>query len=465
MNIVWQPQKKQEEFQARNEYEVLYGGSAGGGKSDALLCEALRQVDKKEYRALILRKTVPQLRELIDRSQTLYSKAFSDAVYKSMEHVWQFSSGAKIYFGSMHHQTDRFAYQGRRFDFIAFDELTHFTAEEYFYMFSRNRPSAPNMRIYIRATANPGGIGHSWVKNRFIDPAPPLTPIKSELNIVLPNGESQTKIRERIFVPSTVFDNKALMQNAPNYIASLAMLPEAERKALLYGDWNSFSGQVFSELKTNITNGIGSHVIEKRSFPPNLPVYRSFDFGFSKPFAVAWFIVQNNIIYNVYEYYGSQNANNVGIKLNPEQIANNIRQIETSHPLLKNRQVIGIADPSIFDESRGKSIAQMMEQSPNFIYFIRGDNTRLAGKMQVHKYLKFDKNNKPSIYFFKTCTNMLRTLQNLIYSESNVEDVDTSVEDHMYDCLRYFLMYWRKSGEIKSQSSNILCKELDIVLN
>ena len=222
---------------------MLYGGAAGGGKSDALLTEALRQVHKKEYRALLLRKTVPQLRELIDRSQALYPLCFPQVQYKTMEHVWIFPSGAKIYFGSMHHENDRFQYQGRRFDYIAFDELTHFSSEEYFYMFSRNRPGAPGMRNYIRATANPGGIGHGWVKERFIDPAPPMTRIPSVLHIAAPDGREKILHRERIFVPSSVFDNAALMRNVPMYISSLAMLPEAEKQALLYGNWNSFQGQ------------------------------------------------------------------------------------------------------------------------------------------------------------------------------------------------------------------------------
>ena len=127
----------------RPEPEALYGGAAGGGKSDALVIEALRQVHIPHYRALILRKTYPQLSDLVDKSQSYYRRAFPEAQYNATSHVWVFPSGAKIYFGSMQYTKDRTNYQGKAFDFIGFDELTHFEWEEYSYMMSRNRPTAP----------------------------------------------------------------------------------------------------------------------------------------------------------------------------------------------------------------------------------------------------------------------------------------------------------------------------------
>ena len=171
--VIWRPQPRQAEFMRRLEDEALYGGAAGGGKSDCALAEALRQVSIPHYRGLILRKTYPQLSELIDRSHEIYSGACADAVYNESKHVWMFPSGAKIYFGSLAHTEDRYNYQGKRYDFIDFDELTQFTFDEYSYLFSRNRPNGAGTRCYIRAQANPGGIGHGWVKERFITPAPP----------------------------------------------------------------------------------------------------------------------------------------------------------------------------------------------------------------------------------------------------------------------------------------------------
>ena len=158
--VVWRPQPRQAEFMSRPEPEALYGGAAGGGKSDALVIEALRQVHIPHYRALILRKTYPQLSDLVDKSQVYYHRAFPQAQYNATAHVWNFPSGAKIYFGSMQYTKDRTNYQGKAFDFIGFDELTHFEWEEYSYMMSRNRPTGPGTRVYMRATTNPGGIGH-----------------------------------------------------------------------------------------------------------------------------------------------------------------------------------------------------------------------------------------------------------------------------------------------------------------
>lgn len=443
-NIVWQPQPKQAAFMARPEYECLYGGAAGGGKSDALLAEALRQVHIPHYRAIIFRKTYPQLSELIDRSRAIYGPAFPRARYNQTEHCWTFPSGAKIYFGSMQYTKDRVNYQGKRYDFIAFDELTHFTWDEYSYMFSRNRPSGPGTRVYMRASTNPGGIGHGWVKDRFITAAPPLTPVEDQYEVPDPSGKVISLRRRRIFVPSTVFDNQALLRNDPNYLANLAMLPEAERNALLYGSWDSFDGQVFREWRNDpqhYDDQRWTHVIDPFPIPRHWRIYRGFDFGYAKPFAVGWFAVdEDGRLYHIKEYYGCTGAPNTGVKLNPVEIAAGIRKMEAEDPMLKGKQIVGIADPSIFDESRGESVARMMQRPPNFIYWQGGDNTRLAGKMQFHYRLAFDGDGLPMFQVFNTCKHFIRTIPTLVYDDSKVEDINTEQEDHIYDMCRYVMM-------------------------
>ncbi len=465
MNKIWTPQEKQKIFMERPEYECLYGGAAGGGKSDALLAEALRQVHIPHYTAIIFRKTVPQLSELIDRSKVIYSAAFSGATYNTSEHCWRFPSGAKIYFGSMQHSKDRFNYQGRRYDFIAFDELTHFTFEEYSYLFSRNRPSGEGTRVYIRATANPGGVGHAWVKERFITAAPPMTPISEEYKVTSPEGKVLTLKRKRIFVPSSVFDNKILLKNDPDYLANLAMLPEAEKNALLYGSWDSFDGQVFTEWRNDPEHYDDmrfSHVVEPFRVPKDWPIYRGFDFGYTKPFSVGWYAKDfDGRLFRIREFYGCDGVPNSGLRLEPAQIAERIKEIEEDDPNLRGRNIIGVADPSIFDGSRGRSVAEVMEKSG--VYFRGGDNARIAGKMQFHYRFAFDGSGVPMFYVFKTCKHFIRTIPALNYSVSNVEDIDTSAEDHIYDECRYVFMHTpikarqnfvRKSSEFSPLSSN-----------
>ncbi len=439
-NVVWQPQPRQTEFMRRPEDEALYGGAAGGGKSEALVIEALRQVHISHYRGLIIRKTYPELSELIDKSRLYYSRAYPKAKYNESKHQWTFPSGATITFGQLQNTADMYKYQGRAFDFIAFDELTHFTYEQYRYLKSRNRPNGPGTRVYMRATANPGGVGHGWVKERFIVPAPPMTPITEEVQYKTPEGETITAAQTRIFVPAAVFDNKILMQNDPQYAARLASLPEADKKALLYGDWDSFSGQVFTEWR-NAPNPdrTYTHVIEPFAIPKSWRIYRGFDFGYSRPFSVGWYAVDHdNRLYRIRELYGCTGTPNEGVKWEPAKIAREIRQIEQDDPNLKRRTVHGIADPSIFDESRGESVAQMMEREG--VYFDKADNKRIPGKMQLHNRLTFDGNGFPMLYVFDTCKHFIRTIPALVYDETNVEDIDTDTEDHIYDECRYICM-------------------------
>lgn len=466
MNVIWKPQAKQAQFMSRPEYECLYGGAAGGGKSDALLVEALRQTDNPNYRALILRKTYPQLGELIDRSQSLYPLCFPRARYNDSKYVWIFPSGAKIYFGAMQHSKDRTNYQGKRYDFIAFDELTHFTWDEYSYMFSRNRPSkkptsAKKTRVYIRATANPGGIGHGWVKERFISAAPPMTPIRQSVQVRMPDGSMATMTQERIFVPATVFDNDILLRDDPQYLARLALLPEKERNALLYGDWDTFEGQYFTDFKiapdvdAAKRAGIMADEQELRGshrwchvIPPfdlnsgarkGWKIIRSYDFGYARPFSCAWWAVDyDGVIYRILELYGCTSNPNEGVKWTPDKQFREISRLEQSHPWLKGREISGVADPAIWDASRGESIAETAMRYG--IYFTPGDHQRIPGWMQCHYRLQFDERGYARCYIFDTCKAFIRTIPLMMYDPIKVEDLDSKLEDHVADEWRYLCM-------------------------
>lgn len=456
--VVWSPQPRQAEFMRRLEDEALYGGAAGGGKSDCALAEALRQIHIPHYRGLILRKTYPQLSELIDRSYSIYSSFCPSAEYNESKHFWRFPSGAKIYFGSLAHENDRYNYQGKRYDFIDFDELTQFTFDEYSYLFSRNRPSGAGTRCYMRAQANPGGIGHGWVKQRFITPAPPMTTIWETVKIRFPDGSEQQRKKSRIFVPSTVFDNKILLENDPDYLTRLASLPEAERAALLYGDWDGFSGQVFTEWKNDpdaYADRSFTHVISPFRIPPTWRVYRGFDWGYSRPFSVGWYAEDTDgVLYRIRELYGCTNTPNQGVRWDAAHIADEIRRIEREDDNLRGKSIYGVADPAIYQKNGGESIGDIMHRRG--VYWDKADNSRISGKQQIHDRLAFDSEGKPRLYVFSTCRQFIRTFPCLVYDSTDVEDVDTSGEDHIYDELRYVCMARPVPSRCKIETPHIL---------
>lgn len=442
MNIIWRPQPKQAVFMRRGEDEALYGGAAGGGKSDAIVAEALRQVHIPHYKGLILRKTYPQLAELVDKTLNYYTRAFPRAKYNESKHVWTFPSGAKIYFGSMQHTKDKLRYQGQAYDYIAFDELTHFTFEEYSYLFSRNRPNGPGTRCYIRATANPGGIGHGWVKERFIIPAPPMTTIWETVKIRFPDGREEDRRKSRIYVPATVFDNPKMLENNPDYLTSLASMPEAEKQALLYGNWDTFAGQVFTEWRNDpdhYHDRLNTHVIQPFMVPKEWRVLCAMDWGYSRPFSIGWYAFdREGTMYRIREFYGCTKTPNDGVRWEASRVAKEMRRIESEDPNLKDREIVRVADPAIWASQGTESIERIFRKEG--VYFQKAVNDRLNGKMQVHNRLAFDERGKPMLQVFNTCRHFIRTIPALVYDQANVEDVDTDNEDHIYDELRYACM-------------------------
>lgn len=428
---------------SRFEDEALYGGAAGGGKSDALVMEATRQVNIPYYRGLIVRRTFPQLEDLIGKTLRLYPQAFPGAKYNDSKHVWHFPSGAVIIFGSIQHLKDKYNYQGKPYDFIGFDELTQFPYELYDYLaHSRNRPNGPGTRVYSRATANPGGVGHGWVKDTFVTAGPPLKTLWTKVRVTGPDGKPRTKHVSRIFVPSTVFDNQALMDNDPDYIFRLGSLPEADRKALLYGDWDSFSGQVFTEWRNDpehYEDRRYTHVIAPFRVPDSWAIWRSMDWGYTRPFSVAWYAVDHDRrLYRIRELYGCTGKPNEGVQWPPDKLADEIVRIEREDPNLKGKIIRGIADPAIFADSGNESVAVSMLRRG--VRWSPGNHDRLNGKMQIHNRLNFDGQGRPMLYIFSTSKHLIRTLPSLVYSETDVEDVDTDGEDHIYDELRYLCM-------------------------
>lgn len=420
----------QKQFMDAEADEVLFGGAAGGGKSYGQLADALVYALKYPgSRQLILRRTFPELEHSIifTSLQFFPTKA---AKYRAANHTWEFCNKSLIEFGYLAAEKDVLRYQGAEYDVVRFDELTHFTEEQYTYLLSRIR-GVNTYPKQMKSSTNPGGIGHAWVKRRFIDGAEP-----GELHRDAATGMS------RIFIPSFVQDNVFLMRADKDYQKRLELLPEAEKKALLYGQWDIFDGQVFAEWR-NDPRGYKtrrwSHVIAPFAIPKHWRRFRTFDFGYAKPFAVSWFAVdEDGRAYNYRELYGCTGTPDTGVRWTAQKIAKAIREIEAREE--QGQTICGYADPAIWNAtgSAEGSIAEMMERAG--VYFEKGKNNRLAGKMQVHYRLAFDDEGIPMLYVFDTCKHMIRTLPQLRYDPVNPEDVDTRQEDHLYDAMKYFLM-------------------------
>ena len=206
-----------------------------------------------------------------------------------------------------------------------------------------------------------------------------------------------------------------------------------------------------------------THVIEPFPIPEHWKIWRGYDFGFSKPFSVGWYAAdERGRLYRIKELYGCTGTPNEGLRNDPMEQARMIREAEENDPLLKGRVILGVADPAIFDESRGESIADMQEKSPNFLHWMPGDHTRLAGKMQFHYRLAFGEDGRPMLQVFNTCKHFIRTIPNLVYDESNVEDIDTTQEDHIYDECRYVLMENPISAAKHTQPPPMLDDPLDM---
>lgn len=384
------------------------------------------------YRALILRKTNPQLSELIDRSKEIYLPAFPNAKYNHSQKCWIFPSGAKIYFGSIQYSGDVIKFQGKAFQYIGFDELTHFLESEYMYLFSRCRARGPGLRCYIRASANPGGIGHYWVKKRFIDNGG-FNTVKENINITNPDtNEKMLVSRNRIFIPSNVMDNKILMENDPNYLANLASLPEKEKQALLYGNWDSFEGNYFSEFSQSL------HVIKPAAFNFKKK-WLAVDYGFDMLSILKMGLTHDGHLIVTNEICKpnltiSQAAEEIKSLLDDE-----VQYITISPDLFHNRK-----------QDTGKSGEQILKEC-GLRNLRAANNDRVPGWRAVREYLKpYEEDGimKSKLKIFSTCSELIRCLPMLQHDEHNSEDASSKPHSitHAPEALRYGVMSINNQG-------------------
>ena len=429
--IVFKPNTgPQSDFLASPEEDVLYGGAAGGGKSYALLADLLRYADNGSHRALLLRRTIAELTELIDKSRQFYPQAFPGAVFKESKSMWVFPSGATALFSYLDKDSDVTRYQGQSFSWIGIDEITHYpTPYVWEYLRSRLRTTDKNIVPYMRCTANPGGIGGWWVKKMYIDPSPPNTRFvatdidtKRELRYPDNHPKAGKALFHRRFIPARLTDNPFLMRSG-EYEAMLMSLPETERKRLLEGDWDVAEGAAFPEFQRSV------HVVDPIEIPRSWNRIRAADYGYSSPSCVLWGAIDwDGVIWIYRELYVTKHTS--------DALANVIIELEKDDPKL----MLSVLDSSCWNKTGlGPSIAETMIQRG--VRWIPADRERVAGKIAIHRRLQLDPvTNEPRLKIFKTCTNLVRTLPTIPLSKINSEDVDTKAEDHAYDALRYMVM-------------------------
>lgn len=428
--IDYQPTPKQLVFHTTRANEVLYGGAAGGGKSKAIVMDALARCLKYPgTHAYLFRRTYTELEDtLIKEAKSSYPKAI--AHYNVGRHDMELINGSACHFRHCASVQDMYNYAGAEIHWLYIDELTSFEREIYDFLKTRLRAKKSlGIEPVVRCASNPGNIGHSWVKSMFVDAGP-------YLSLVTHIEESKTLGRKKRFttqyIPALATDNPYITDD---YIFELERKPKALREALLMGHWDSFEGQVFTEwvnLPEHYEDRIGTHVISPFTIPPNWPRYMVFDHGYSKPFACLWFAVDSyGRAYAYREWYGFDGTPNKGLYMTPRAIARGILEREQEEAQA-GIAVDHIADPAIFDRSRGDSVADQMRDLGTGlgVVFRKGDNQRMAGLMQVHERLAFGQDGKPMMYFFDTCHEVIRTLPSLPYSLVKTEDVDTDAEDH-----------------------------------
>jgi len=425
----------QTEFLAASEQEVLYGGAAGGGKSFGLLADPMRYFHNPNFNGLILRRTNDELRELIWKSQELYPKAFPGAKWAEKKSQWTLPSGAKLWLTYLEREDDVRRYQGLAFSYIAFDELTqHPTPFAWDYMRSRLRTTDPDLPIFMRATTNPGGAGHGWVKQMFIDPAPAnqafvATDLSSGEPLEYPEGHEKAgqPLFSRRFIPASLTDNPYLMEGG-QYEANLLSLPENQRRQLLEGDWAVADGAAFPEFRQSV------HVVEPFDIPDNWVRFRSADYGYSSWSAIHWYAIdpafETLIVYREL-YLSKHTGKDLGRAVLDAEMGDSIKFGILDSSCWHNRGQIG---PSIAEE--------MITMGCRWRPSDRTAGARVAGKNQLHERLKVDEETgHPGIVFFNTCRQIIADLPVIPSCPKGSDDIDQRyASDHTYDSLRYGLM-------------------------
>jgi hypothetical protein len=475
VEATWAPQDgSQDLFLRCPVFEVLFTGTRGPGKTDALLMDFAKNVGKgykEEWRGILFRRTYPELSDVIDKSKKWFSKIFPRAKFNESKNFWLFPDGEKLFFRHFERPADYYSYHGHAYPWIAWEELTTWPDDKcYKSMMSCARSTIVGVPITVRATTNPYGIGHNWVKSRFRLPVPPN---KKVGKIIYDSVDQDDKPEPpRVAIHGDLNENKILLHSNPDYIDRIraSARNNSELQAWLYGSWDIVAGGMFDDIWCDYRDKI---IVPRFEIPKTWRIDRSFDWGSSKPFSVGWWAVSdggdvllpNNKVmstmkgdlFRINEWYGWSGTPNEGTKMLVDEIAKGILKREKSWGMDKGRVVAGPADSSIFDEENGNCIATDFQNLG--IYWEKADKkpgSRKQGWEQVRKRLKATYNNgapreEAGLFIFDHCTQWTRTVPCLPRDDKDIDDVDTEAEDHIGDDTRYRVRF--ESREIIQSKS------------
>jgi hypothetical protein len=435
-SIYWKPLAgSQTSFLTCPFYEVLFDGTRGNGKTEALLMSFAKGVGRgwgTGYRGVLFRCEYKELEDVVVKSKRLFFTLFPTARFlnSKSDYKWIFPDGEELLLRAAKTDDDYWSYHGHEYAWLGFEELTNWaTPDFYFSMHScvRNTTNSDIPRM-IRATTNPYGLGHHWVKARFIEPAPAKTP----------HGEFG---REICRIQGHLKENSVLLEKDPYYIKTLESIENPnKKKAWLEGSWDIVAGSFFGDVWDT-----AKHVIKPFNIPSHWVRFRTHDWGSSAPFAVQWIAVADGSILDdgryypagalvVYrEWYGADSQDK-GLKLTVEQLAQGILDRETPEERAKIKY--SVADPAIFKVDGGESQYERFGKCG--VHFNPADNSRVAGWDSLRSRLIGE--DYPMIYFFDTCRHTINTLPTLLPDEHKIEDIDTTQNDHLADSLRYGCM-------------------------
>ena len=425
----WTPQPgPQTAFVRSGVFEVVYGGARGGGKTDAALGDFAFHASAfgAAARGLLVRRTRVALEPTITRARQIYRRF--GARWEEAKSRFTWPSGAVLYFRYLDRDADAELYQGHDYTRVYVEELTQFGDPKVVDKLKATLRSAAGVPCGFRATCNPGGPGHNWVKARYIDPGPWEQVEEDGL--------------KRLFIPARLADNPMLAKNDPLYVSRLKQSGSEQLvRAWLDGDWNVIEGAFFDKWSAR-------NIVAPFKIPDLWSRLRSFDWGYAAPFSVGWWAVVSDpfdaggeapiprgALVRYREWYGCNGRRNEGLRLDAEAVAAGILERERGE-LVR----FAVADPSIFRQDGGPSIGERMRRAR--VVFRPADNTRVgqAGAMSGWDQLRariVGTDGVPMLYVFDTCRDFIRTVPVLQHDAMRPEDLDTGAEDHIADEARY----------------------------